>query len=1126
MNTYWQLLGISPTGDKKEIRRAFAAQSRLHHPEEEPEYFVQLNQAYKEALREAAAMEKNAGRETDAGESVLADTGRTVEVGGSEQDRPDRAVYIGGSEQGRTVKETEENGSVPADTNETAQARPSLLERMLDAEQSSIQRSMQEGALHDLILLFENPKQAKQVDTWRRFFLSEAFLGEQFSEEFGKGLASYVMQQTLYPWDNLPMGFLQELAIAYAFVPHFAGEEYLEGKKYPKEWYKVSVENTFPARKHVAEIFNMQGVDCDLKAMTRKILNQPANKVRHNSFSDYLTLKEMEAGGQLTEEERETWQHILGMSQEFYLFERNGKKPGSGDYESRSECGIKLYVQWLKDTQLPACVLKTLYLKYRFQELAHSSTRGLYGALKEQVLRQFPDIEEVLFADDGTEQLIKKVYITLAKIINDHQNNYEKSIYEETPEIQERVAAFFAMPEWKRLQKERGLFERIYDGAKRFVMPGTLAEGLIRYLSAGAFPGPKCTELMESLIRSLSTPRNCRELDYLCALEIPRLAPEKIDGGSADFWQYFLMRGFGYRHRAVRGTWEADYIYVENGQCYLPAYINYLYAPSRAWQKVFTGFDEEQARIAAPVSAVCSLPDGRQLRVEFHYHYCLYFVEEVPVTAPALTFRELAEYAPRLAACTDFFFLLAVTAIEEQERQEAVKLIEGWLAKIFVHQPVRPVIAGLLAADNDRLPKDTAAVLYEEQERFCFRAVVTRSGLQIFRQVDFGWEDRIFRWPEFGWRAYPLPARIREEAAAVAGRPEASAADTTALAAQALHLLRQPDRVLRAAYAVGDMDVRQKTAVILEAMGYEKNREGYCVLRYGTGQERRHDKVFYGAQLPFGHSIRAQSTEYERSRNYLTSVSNTRIKEGKQQLARFGWGFKYSHKSDYGPMYLYLGESGRYFAYGSVRMHRADTMTDLLADFYGDEFAGVTAVEAYEGCLSVSRLDHRLEYCYRQDDFLQSIHSMEDTDVDVFTRFGGRLLFEAFREWLDAVLAPGIPQWVNNIVIGTDPERNGALFFVGLHVEAVHAGFDFGDEEMEEVLAEEALPEEEPEQYHEPHIPQVPLLVWEKGADVDERNTSLNEALQWYLETGSHADLLKEDGIRIEVVCCSVDACC
>ena len=32
------MLGIEPTDDKKAIRRAFAAQSRLHHPEEEPEY--------------------------------------------------------------------------------------------------------------------------------------------------------------------------------------------------------------------------------------------------------------------------------------------------------------------------------------------------------------------------------------------------------------------------------------------------------------------------------------------------------------------------------------------------------------------------------------------------------------------------------------------------------------------------------------------------------------------------------------------------------------------------------------------------------------------------------------------------------------------------------------------------------------------------------------------------------------------------------------------------------------------------------------------------------------------------------------------------------------------------------
>lgn len=1082
MNTKWQFLGIAPTGDRREIRKAFAEQSRIHHPEEEPEYFAQLNQAYKEALREAAGMKE-----------------------GADQNRPEYT----------------------AETVDT-DARSSLLDRLQEAERRSIRESMREGALHELILLFENPKQAKQPDTWRRFFLSEVFLGEQFSEEFAKGLTAYLREQVQYPLDNLPMGFLQELAIAYAFVPHFAGEEYFEDKRYPKEWYKVSVENTFPARKQVAEIFNMQGRDCDLKSMTRRILKQPANKVRHNSFSDYVTLKEMEADGRLTEEEPETWKHILGMSQEFYLFERNGKKPGSGDYESRSECGIKLYVQWLKDTRLPAYVLKYMYMKFRFRELSHSSTKGLYGALKEQVLLQFPDVEEVLFDKGGTEQLIKKVYITCAGIINDHQNNYEKSIYEETSEIQERVRAFFDMPEWKNLRKEKGLFDRIYEGAKRLVMPHTLAEGLIRYLEEGAFPEPRCTELTESLIRSLSTERNCRELDYRCEQEISGMNPAQIDENSVDFWQYFLMRGFGYRHRAIRGKWEEDYIYVKDGQCYLPAYINYLYAPSRAWQRVFTGFEEEQERINVPVSAACAMPDGRQLRAEFHYHFCRYFADEIPVTAPALKFRDLEEYAPQIENCRDFFFLLAVTAVGEEDRKAAEALIETWLAKLPLHRKVRPVIAALLAADNDCLPECTEAVLYEEQERFCFRAVVTGGDLQIFRQVDYGWEDQIFRQVEFGWQEYPLPIRLREEAEAVKNRK--------ALAIRALRLLRQPDKVRRTSYAVEDLDIRQKTEVILKAMRYAENREGYCILRFGGRQERRHDKLFYGAQLPFGHSVRAQSTEYERSMNYLTSVSNTRIKERKRLIARFGWGFKYSHKSDYGPMCLYLGESGRYFAYGTVRMHRADTLAGLLADFYSDEFAGVTEVEAYEGCLTVSRLDHRLEYCYREEDLMQSIHSVEDTDADVFTRFGGRLLFEAFREWMDTVLADGLPDWVNTIVIGADPERKGELFFVGLHVETLCAGFGeeafgeaFTDEEVftdEEAFADEEtlLSGEKQTQHREPYIPQTPLVVWEKGAPAAERNTSLYEALQWYLETGSHAEMLKDNDIRIRVECCSADA--
>jgi hypothetical protein len=46
----WELLGIEPTTDPDAIRRAFAVQSKLHHPEDDPETFGLLRNAYLQAL--------------------------------------------------------------------------------------------------------------------------------------------------------------------------------------------------------------------------------------------------------------------------------------------------------------------------------------------------------------------------------------------------------------------------------------------------------------------------------------------------------------------------------------------------------------------------------------------------------------------------------------------------------------------------------------------------------------------------------------------------------------------------------------------------------------------------------------------------------------------------------------------------------------------------------------------------------------------------------------------------------------------------------------------------------------------------------------------------------------------
>ena len=1162
----WTFLGIAPTSDKKTIRSAYAAQSRLHHPEEEPEYFVELNQAYRQALSLA----------------------RTAEADGSGENRIGRS-----GEEDRNSNHTEFTQLYTGTGNEKdKEESASLLERLADARQKAIQQSMETGALHDFITLFTNPKQAKAADTWKRFFLSEAFLREQYTEDFARGLYTYLMEQQLHPCDNLPAGLLQELAIAYALIPHFAGEEYGQGMKYPKEWYKVSVEQTLPARKQIAEIFNRQGWDCDLKSMTRRMLKQPANKVRHNAFTDYLTLKEMGQKGQLTEADKETWQHILGFGQVHYLYERNGKRLGGADYESRSECVVKLYVQWLKDQRLPDCVLKFLYQKFSFRELDRSSTRGLYGALKEQVLVQLPQVEELLFGQDGLEQKVTKVYRVCSRIINDNQNNYEKSIYEETPEIKERVEALFAMPEWKEVQKDRGLFDRLYAGAKRLVMPRSLTEGLIRSLEQGDFPEPRRTELLESLLRSLATEQMCREIDYRFQLSFPPVDMERLED-SPEFWQYYLMRGYGFRHGRIRGEWEDGYLYEMDGECYLPAYIRHLYAPSKAWQKAFTGFCQETESIPAPVSATCTLPDGRTLRVEFHYHFCLYFVEEAPVLFPVLTFGELRRWASehgqaqahisqtdseeqsgmhahvqtvdsegrpgvqaqiettastQAARVQDFFFMLGVTAIELSERKEAEELIQQWLGKLPLHPHICPLVARLLAADNDRLPSGTKAIYYEEQERFCFRAVVSGEGIRIYRQMEFGWEDRIFRRAEFGWKELPWTEMLwkelyekglRWDALALEGTTaQISGPDAEAEKAvrEILQLLRQPKPVRMSAENLEGMDLLQKAQAILKSMGFPEDPEGYCVLRYGRQKERRHDKVFYAALSPFGFPIAVHSTEHERTLRFHMDVARTKIKEGKRYIGRFGWGFKYSTQSDYGPLCVYQGDSGTFYADGAIKMYRADSLDKLLADYLAAELEGVTEVETYEGLLTVSRLDHRLEYCYRETDFQQSVQETRQTAADYFTVFGGCRLWETFARWLDAALEKGLPDWVNVLTIsqalGNREGEGSVLSLTASHVEELNLDLlelqerllaedsrrDFHGESQEEEEGEKPGGEQRQEEADYPL--EAPCLVWGKGFPVQTGRQSFGDVVRWYMEErmGEGAKLLRNRSIRVEIV--------
>lgn len=69
----WEILDIAPTTDKKSIKKAYAQRSRVIHPEEKPDEFRILYEAYQAALKYADLSSKR-NRDMDAKESPVTET--------------------------------------------------------------------------------------------------------------------------------------------------------------------------------------------------------------------------------------------------------------------------------------------------------------------------------------------------------------------------------------------------------------------------------------------------------------------------------------------------------------------------------------------------------------------------------------------------------------------------------------------------------------------------------------------------------------------------------------------------------------------------------------------------------------------------------------------------------------------------------------------------------------------------------------------------------------------------------------------------------------------------------------------------------------------------------------------
>lgn len=135
--TPWQVLGLSgPTADKKAIKRAYAQQVKLYHPEDHPEEFQALQAAYQEALKRAtelAAQESRGAGADFAGGRPAASAPRPAS---QPSDAGDQSASNGPSAISRA-------GSQPAHASEQSKAKPSDLGPAQSADQKPSQSADQ-----------------------------------------------------------------------------------------------------------------------------------------------------------------------------------------------------------------------------------------------------------------------------------------------------------------------------------------------------------------------------------------------------------------------------------------------------------------------------------------------------------------------------------------------------------------------------------------------------------------------------------------------------------------------------------------------------------------------------------------------------------------------------------------------------------------------------------------------------------------------------------------------------------------------------------------------------------------------------------------------------------------------
>lgn len=401
-NRVWKLLEIEPTDSKREIRRAYASCLKKYHPEEEPQKFEIVKEAYERALEYC----NNPQKYTISNDM---DMSGEMNVNG-EEDRNYDTDDVWENEE-----EEWDNASLDyEDTcseDEVERDRPLLDKLSKLTELQEEKNPLCETVMERIYGIMENQSLREDGGVWAKLFLEWEFLDVQLNVGFANSLKEYLEKQ-----ENIPEALLVELMVAYDLEPEREQEQFVV-----LDLFKNGEVNQLlkGAMRVIAELWNEQE-EGKREYLQREYLEKPENGYRQGYFHEYHKVRFLFEKGLLIEGQEKLWENALwhGNPENIAIW----KEDIGESVKAKEDYLPILYAYLVERYEIPEFICRYFYREYRLYFLTGSRWEDWYIPLREAILKRYPELEdrqfEQLAQELGEQKISKAEQIALMLMIN------------------------------------------------------------------------------------------------------------------------------------------------------------------------------------------------------------------------------------------------------------------------------------------------------------------------------------------------------------------------------------------------------------------------------------------------------------------------------------------------------------------------------------------------------------------------------------------------------------------------------------------------------------------------------------------------------------------------------------